>query len=210
MRVCLSCPRPSSWGWEVRAGWGGWGGDGQEGRRAGKGSTGGVEMGRRAGGPARAARVGRRHCRCTSMCQGAPCLPASPRTDFIFYSVLVGRAAMYDFLTVFACYLAIIAGARVGQRWLAHAAGGGAAHCLSFVHQHAWLYTPDQQCLLPNTPASTSPASGLGCTLLWLAMARKALPALPISIVLAVTFYFLSRFVLEPILLPQVLELVYY
>ncbi|CAA6671963.1 unnamed protein product [Spirodela intermedia] len=30
--------------------------------------------------------------------------------DFIFYSVLVGRAAMYDFTTVYACYLAIIAG----------------------------------------------------------------------------------------------------
>uniref|UniRef100_A0A061S0B1 Presenilin 1 n=2 Tax=Tetraselmis sp. GSL018 TaxID=582737 RepID=A0A061S0B1_9CHLO len=30
--------------------------------------------------------------------------------DFIFYSVLVGRASMYDFLTVFASYLAIIAG----------------------------------------------------------------------------------------------------
>ncbi len=30
--------------------------------------------------------------------------------DFIFYSVLVGRAAMYDMLTVFAAYLAIIAG----------------------------------------------------------------------------------------------------
>ena len=30
--------------------------------------------------------------------------------DFIFYSVLVGRAAMYDILTVFASYLAIIAG----------------------------------------------------------------------------------------------------
>jgi len=30
--------------------------------------------------------------------------------DFIFYSVLVGRAAMYDYLTVYACYLAIIAG----------------------------------------------------------------------------------------------------
>lgn len=30
--------------------------------------------------------------------------------DFIFYSVLVGRAAMYDFMTVYACYLAIISG----------------------------------------------------------------------------------------------------
>lgn len=30
--------------------------------------------------------------------------------DFIFYSLLVGRAAMYDFMTVYACYLAIIAG----------------------------------------------------------------------------------------------------
>lgn len=30
--------------------------------------------------------------------------------DFIFYSVLVGRAAMYDYMTVYACYLAIIAG----------------------------------------------------------------------------------------------------
>ncbi|WOK93643.1 presenilin-like protein [Canna indica] len=30
--------------------------------------------------------------------------------DFVFYSVLVGRAAMYDLMTVYACYLAIIAG----------------------------------------------------------------------------------------------------
>lgn len=30
--------------------------------------------------------------------------------DFIFYSVLVGRAAMYDLMTVYACYLAIICG----------------------------------------------------------------------------------------------------
>lgn len=40
--------------------------------------------------------------------------------DFIFYSVLVGRAAMYDMLTVYAAYLAIVAG--LGARtspWLA-------------------------------------------------------------------------------------------
>jgi len=80
--------------------------------------------------------------------------------DFIFYSVLVGRAAMYDMLTVFACYLAIVA--------------------------------------------------GLGCTLLLLALAHKALPALPVSIALAVMFYFVSRLVLEPVVLPMTLNLVFF
>ncbi|GFY98076.1 presenilin-1 [Actinidia rufa] len=65
--------------------------------------------------------------------------------DFVFYSVLVGRAAMYDLMTVYACYLAII--------------------------------------------------SGLGCTLILLAVCRHALPALPISIILGVMFYFLTRLV---------------
>ncbi|KAJ4973368.1 hypothetical protein NE237_006542 [Protea cynaroides] len=55
--------------------------------------------------------------------------------DFIFYSVLVGRAAMYDFMTVYACYLAIIA--------------------------------------------------GLGITLMLLVFYQRALPALPVSILLA-------------------------
>lgn len=67
--------------------------------------------------------------------------------DFIFYSVLVGRAAMYDFMTVYACYLAIIA--------------------------------------------------GLGVTLMLLAFYQKALPALPVSVMLGVLFYLLTRLLLE-------------
>ncbi|KAL2935357.1 hypothetical protein RDABS01_018475 [Bienertia sinuspersici] len=67
--------------------------------------------------------------------------------DFIFYSVLVGRAAMYDFMTVYACYLAIIA--------------------------------------------------GLGITLMLLALYQKALPALPVSVMLGVLFYVLTRVLLE-------------
>ncbi|XP_047330456.1 presenilin-like protein At2g29900 [Impatiens glandulifera] len=67
--------------------------------------------------------------------------------DFIFYSVLVGRAAMYDYMTVYACYLAIVA--------------------------------------------------GLGVTLMLLAVYQKALPALPVSVMLGVLFYLLTRFLLE-------------
>ncbi|KAI5058086.1 hypothetical protein GOP47_0026256 [Adiantum capillus-veneris] len=68
--------------------------------------------------------------------------------DFIFYSVLVGRAALYDMTTVYASYLAII--------------------------------------------------TGLGATLGLLAVWRRALPALPISIALGIVFYFLTRFLMEP------------
>ena len=71
--------------------------------------------------------------------------------DFIFYSVLLGRAAMYDLMTVYACYLAIVA--------------------------------------------------GLGTTLLLLAVFRKALPALPISIALGVLAYLATRLILDPFVL---------
>ncbi|CAN4086253.1 unnamed protein product [Withania somnifera] len=67
--------------------------------------------------------------------------------DFIFYSVLVATAAMYDFMTVYACYLAIIA--------------------------------------------------GLGITLMLLAFYQKALPVLPVSVLLGVLFYSLTRLLLE-------------
>jgi len=68
--------------------------------------------------------------------------------DFVFYSVLVGRAALFDMLTVFASFIGIV--------------------------------------------------TGLFCTILLLAIWRKALPALPISIFFGILFYFLSRLFLYP------------
>jgi len=68
--------------------------------------------------------------------------------DFIFYSVLIGRAALRDMATVFSCYVAVI--------------------------------------------------TGLFMTLLLLALFKKALPALPISIGFGIVFYFLSNIFLLP------------
>lgn len=79
--------------------------------------------------------------------------------DFIFYSVLVGRAAMYDMLTALVSYVAVMA--------------------------------------------------GLGMTLLLLALYKKALPALPISIGLGVVFYMLARLLLEPFALNLSTSLVF-
>uniref|UniRef100_A0A7S2Z289 Presenilin n=1 Tax=Chloropicon laureae TaxID=464258 RepID=A0A7S2Z289_9CHLO len=79
--------------------------------------------------------------------------------DFIFYSVLVGQASLYDMTTVYVCYLAIMA--------------------------------------------------GLGATLILLAIYQKALPALPISITLGVVFYFMTRFFLDPTVVPLSVTLLF-
>jgi len=68
--------------------------------------------------------------------------------DFVFYSVLVGRAALFDMLTVFTSFIGIV--------------------------------------------------TGLFCTILLLALWRKALPALPISIFFGILFFFATRFFLLP------------
>lgn len=78
--------------------------------------------------------------------------------DFIFYSVLVGRASLYDWLTVYSSFIGVIA--------------------------------------------------GLGITLWLLAVAKKALPALPVSIALGIVFYFLTRATLEAFVAPPFIALV--
>jgi presenilin-like A22 family membrane protease len=68
--------------------------------------------------------------------------------DFIFYSILVSKAALFSFTTFAVCTLAVL--------------------------------------------------SGLGLTLLLLAVYGAALPALPVSIALGVVFYLFTRFIMEP------------
>jgi len=74
--------------------------------------------------------------------------------DFVFYSVLVGRAALTNMLTVFTAIIGII--------------------------------------------------TGLFCTILLLAIWRKALPALPISIALGFFFYLITEIFLLPFVLTTI------
>ncbi|KAI8377256.1 Presenilin-domain-containing protein [Blakeslea trispora] len=68
--------------------------------------------------------------------------------DFVFYSVLIARAAMYDWITTACCTIAVL--------------------------------------------------TGLTATIFLLAIYKKALPALPISIAFGILFYFVAKTVLVP------------
>ena len=70
--------------------------------------------------------------------------------DFVFYSVLVGRAALNDWVTTITCTITVL--------------------------------------------------SGLTMTIIILALSQRALPALPISIIFGILFFFLSAVVLVPFL----------
>ena len=79
--------------------------------------------------------------------------------DFIFYSILVAKAALYSFTSFAACTVAIV--------------------------------------------------TGLGMTLLLLAIRGHALPALPISIFLGVAFYLVTRYAIQPFIETMYIEEVY-
>ena len=86
--------------------------------------------------------------------------------DFIFYSVLVGKASTSsDWNTMIACFIAILI---VRTR----------------VYSSPTSYNPPRQ--------------GLCLTLILLAVHQKALPALPISLILGVVFFFLTSLVMAP------------
>ena len=48
---------------------------------------------------------------------------------------------------------------------------------------------------------------GLGLTLICLAFLQRALPALPFSVALGVSFYFLTRLIVEPFVVPLAMNL---
>ena len=90
--------------------------------------------------------------------------------DFIFYSILVGKAAhdsYGDWVIISSCFVAI-------------------------------LIVRDAVSLLVYSHSLLLSTQGLCMTTLILGIVRRALPALPISITFGLIFYFTSRYVIAP------------
>ncbi len=120
--------------------------------------------------------------------------------DFIFYSMLVGRAAMYDYMTGAPaqrpCGLALNVGTDAFVRT-----------CRGPTKRARRAARPPAHAVFASYLGIIA---GLGLTLLCLAIFQRALPALPFSIALGVTFYFLTRSLLEPFITPLAVTLTYF
>ena len=91
--------------------------------------------------------------------------------DFIFYSILVGKAAhdsYGDWVIISSCFVAIL------------------------------IVRDTMQCFSLLTLSLSPPLQGLCMTTLILVIVRRALPALPISITFGLIFYFASRYLIAP------------
>lgn len=116
--------------------------------------------------------------------------------DFIFYSVLVGKASSYgDWNTTLACFVAILIVCFMFLKIYMIVTSIYTIYSfaiffffilsilITFFHTHSYYFHLFQ---------------GLCITLLLLAILKKALPALPISITFGLIFYFGTREIVAP------------
>lgn len=127
--------------------------------------------------------------------------------DFIFYSMLVGKAsatASGDWNTTLACFVAILIVSELLESPQTHP-------CLSTVSNPmlcgpldcitGGVYSSEQIQFVTqsfNVLYFNVPLQGLCLTLLLLAIFKKALPALPISIFFGLVFYFATDNLVQP------------
>ena len=126
--------------------------------------------------------------------------------DFIFYSMLVGKAsatASGDWNTTLACFVAILIvsnrsrlfGSAETNFCISTLSRLTSLHKRVLSSQPIWLST--RYTRFPSFSLSP-PLQGLCLTLLLLAIFKKALPALPISIFFGLVFYFATDNLVQP------------